>query len=182
MHLASAHQTEEMMIDHSRVWSWGGATLLALSVLSLWVAPKFFGADIHPIFGWAEARTGVEWLEPNGRYVVGIAAAALAVMVILPRTRTAGAVGALILSALFIVAHLTPWLGWNIPNYGPLMEALAAGKSVAEIEAMGLKGDMGAHFSVALINAGLAVLVLAAELAPKAEPARSRQPPMVLTA
>lgn len=170
------------MIDHSRVWSWGGATLLALSILSLWVAPKFFGADIHPIFGWAEARTGVEWLEPNGRYVVGVIAALLAVMVILPKARLAGSIGALVLSALFIGAHLTPWLGWNIPNYGPLMDALAAGKSVAEIEAMGLKGDMGAHLSVALINAGLAILVLAAEKAPKAAPSRSTRTPMMLSA
>ena len=57
MHLASAQTTEEMMIDHSRVWSWGGAVLLVASLVTLWVWPKFVGVDIHPIFGWAEAET-----------------------------------------------------------------------------------------------------------------------------
>jgi len=151
------------MMNHSRVWSWGGDVVLALSLVTLWVWPKFVGVDIHPIFGWAEAQTGIAWLEPNARYAVGALAALLAVLVIVPRTRFSGAVGALTLSAVFVVAHMTPWLGWNIPNYGPLMEALAAGRTAAEIEAMGLKGDRGAHLSLALINAGLAVLVLAAD-------------------
>ena len=67
------------------------------------------------------------------------------------------------LSAAFCIAHLTPWLGVNIPNYGPLMEAIAAGKTAAEVEAMGLKGDKGAHFSIALLNLGLAIMTIAAE-------------------
>ncbi len=151
------------MINHARIWSWTGAALLALSLVSLWVWPKFVGVDIHPIFGWAEAQTGIAWLEPNGRYVVGAIAGLLAIVLIVPRTRFWGAVGALTLSTVFIAAHMTPWLGWNIPNYGPLMEALAAGRTAAEIEALGLKGDRGAHMSLALINAGLAMVVLAAD-------------------
>jgi hypothetical protein len=169
-----------MMIDHSRVWSWGGAVLLVASLVTLWVWPKFVGVDIHPIFGWAEARTGIAWLEPNGRYAVGIAAALIAVLVILPRTRVLGATAALALSALFIVAHMTPALGWNIPNYGPLMEALAAGRTAAEIQAMGLKGDMGAHLSLALINAGLAVLVLVADRSRRPATERTRLRPFEL--
>jgi hypothetical protein len=182
MHLASAQTTEEMMIDHSRVWSWGGAVLLVASLVTLWVWPKFVGVDIHPIFGWAEARTGIAWLEPNGRYAVGVAAALIAVLVILPRTRFAGAVAALGLSTLFVLAHMTPALGWNIPNYGPLMEALAAGRTAAEIQAMGLKGDMGAHLSLALINAGLAVLVMVADRAKAPTRGRERRRPLELAA
>jgi hypothetical protein len=170
------------MIDHSRIWSWAGAVLLALSMVSLWVWPKFVGVDIHPIFGWAEAQTGLAWLEPNARYVVGAVAGLLAVLVVVPRTRIWGAVGALALSAAFIVAHLTPWLGWNIPNYGPLMEALAAGRTAAEIEALGLKGDRGAHLSLALINAGLAVLILAASRPRAAKAPRGEYQPFQLSA
>jgi hypothetical protein len=171
------------MIDHTRIWSWGGALLLALSLVTLWVWPKFVGVDIHPIFGWAEARTGIGWLEPTGRYVVGATAALLAILVILPRTRFVGAVGAFALSALFIAAHATPWLGWNIPNYGPLMDALAAGRTAAEIEALGLKGDRGAHLSLAIINAGLAILVWGAERTRKGHRTAEHRPrPLELAA
>jgi hypothetical protein len=170
------------MINHSRIWSWAGATLLALSLVALWVWPKFVGVDIHPIFGWAEAQTGIAWLEPNARYVVGAIAGLLAIVLIVPKTRLWGAVGALTLSTVFIIAHLTPWLGWNIPNYGPLMEALAAGRTAAEIEALGLKGDRGAHLSLALINAGLAMVVLAADRIREAKGNRRNYRPFELAA
>ncbi|HVI34422.1 hypothetical protein [Phenylobacterium sp.] len=152
------------MNNQNMAFGLSGAVMLAMSLVALWVWPKFVGLDIHPIYGWAEAKSGVGWLEPGARYAVGIVAGVLALLLLVKRTRLAAAVGALVLSTAFIVAHLTPWLGINIPDYTPLMEALAAGRTAAEIEALGLKGDRGAHFAVALVNAGLAVLVIAAEL------------------
>jgi hypothetical protein len=166
-------------MNHSRAWSLSSAAMLALSMLALWVWPKFVGLEIHPIFGWAEAQSGVSWLEPNARYVVGVLAGALAIMLMIKKTRFAAAVASLILSAGFMILHMTPWLGINIPDYGPLMEALAAGRTAAEIEALGLKGDRGAHFTLAFINAGLAGMVIGAELV-KPQPKRREYNPMQL--
>jgi hypothetical protein len=89
----------------------------------------------------------------------------VAALVLLPRTRLIGAWLALALSFAFLVAHVTPMLGVNIPAYTPLMEALAAGRTAEEIAAMGLKTDKGAHFTLAMINAGLAAVTIAAEYA-----------------
>lgn len=143
------------------IWSWTGAVMLALSLVALWVWPKFVGVSIHPIFGWAELQTGATWLEPGGRYAFGFLAAILAILVVIPKTRIPAAWAALGVSLAVVGLHLTPWLGWNIPNYGPLMAAIAEGKTVAEIQAMGLKGDRGAHLTLAIINASLAAITLA---------------------
>lgn len=152
------------MGNDSKLWSVSSASFLALSMLALWVWPKFFGVGIHPIFGWAEAQSGVTWLEPGARYGFAVLALILAVAVMIPKTRLYAAGAALAVSVLFLVAHATPWLGINIPTYGPMMEALAQGKTAAEIQAMGLKGDRGAHFTLAFINAVLAGITLASEL------------------
>jgi hypothetical protein len=158
-----------------RMWSLSAAVLLVMSLAALWVYPKFFGVEIHPIFGWAELQSGVSWLEPQGRYVVGALAATMAILLLIPRMRMIGAGAALALSVAFIIAHMTPWLGWNIPNYTPVVEAIAAGRTAADIEAMGLKGDRGAHLTLAVINAGLAWMVLAAEMnLRKPQPQRTR--------
>jgi hypothetical protein len=148
----------------NRMWSLSGAVLLAASVLALWVWPKFFGVEVHPIFGWAEAQSGLGWLEPGGRWAVGAVAFAIAVLVLIPRTRLYAAWAGLALSTLFVAAHATPWLGMNIPSYGPLMEALAAGSSAEEIRAMGLPTDMGGHATLALTNALLAAITIGGEL------------------
>ena len=157
----------------NRMWSVSAGVLLALSLLALWSWPKVFGVDTHPIFGWAEAQSGVSWLEPGLRYAIGAVAFVIAVLVLIPRTRLAGGWAALTLSVLFIAAHLTPWLGVNIPAYTPLMEALAAGRTAEEIAAMGLKTDKGAHMTLAFINAGLAVVMLGAEYAMRKPKPRS---------
>jgi len=161
------------------IWSWTGAVLLSLSFISLWVWPKFVGVSIHPIFGWAELQTGATWLEPGGRYAFGVLAAIIAVLVILPKTRIAGSWAAFAVSMVVIALHLTPWLGWNIPDYGPLMAAMAQGQTAAEIQAMGLKGDRGAHLTLAIINAFLAVMTLSSgKLSKDAETARAHSMPL----
>jgi hypothetical protein len=148
----------------TNVWSLTGAAMLATSIVALWVWPKFMGLEIHPIFGWAELQSGLTWLEPGARLAVGAIALIIAVLVLFPRTRLAGAWAALTLSVLFGLAHLTPWLGINIPDYGPLMEAMAKGWTAEQIQALGLKGDRGAHFTMALINLGLAALTIGGEM------------------
>lgn len=160
------------MNSESRLWSVTGAVFLAGAVAALWVWPKLFGAELHPIFGWIEARTGLSWFEPGVRQGVGVMAAAAVVLVLLPRTRLLGSAAALAMAAVFIVAHLTPWLGVDVPAYEPLTEALAAGRTADEIAALGLGTDKGAHFTLALTVAGLALVTFVAERA-----ARRRPPP-----
>lgn len=152
-------------VGMNNIWSHTGAGLLAASLIGLWVWPKFMGLEIHPIFGWAEAQSGLTWLEPGARLAVGALAFGIAVLVLVPRVRLAAAWAALALSAAFSLAHLTPWLGINIPDYGPMMEALAKGWTAEQIQALGLKGDRGAHFTMALINLGLAAVTIGGELA-----------------
>lgn len=168
------------MKNQASIWSWSGAALLATSLVALWVWPKFVGVDVHPIFGWAEAQTGATWLEPTGRYVFGFVAGILAIMVIVPRTRTLGAILALALSLAVLGLHVTPWLGLDIPAYGPLMDALAAGRTAEEIRAMQLPTDKGAHFTLAFVNAGLAGITMGAQMIRK-QPRRREYQPMQLT-
>jgi hypothetical protein len=149
------------MLD--RMWSTVAAVFLAMLMLALWVWPKFFGVEVHPIFGWAEAQTGAGWLEPGLRYVVGGAALLIALALFFDRTRLAAGWAAFALSLAFIIAHASPMLGVNIPSYEPLMAALAAGRTAAEIQAMGLPTDKGAHMTLAFINLGLAAVLLMAE-------------------
>lgn len=146
-----------------RMWSLTAAVLLAITMLALWVWPKFFGVEIHPIFAWAEMQSGIAWLEPNARWAVGSLALVIAVCLLIKPIRMQAAYAALILSLAFTAAHLTPWLGWNIPNYTPLMDAFAAGATASDVEAMGLKGDRGAHLSLALVNGALAFMVVMLE-------------------
>lgn len=148
-----------------RMWSLAGAVLLAASLLALWVWPKFFGVEVHPIFGWAEALSGAGWLEPGARYAVGAVALAIAVAVLVPRTRLIGAYAGLALSMLFIIAHMTPWLGMHIPSYEPLMEALAAGMTADQIRAMNLPHDAGSHATLAIMNAIIAAVAIGGESA-----------------
>jgi hypothetical protein len=146
------------------MWSTAGAVFLATSLVALWVWPKFFGVEVHPIFGWAEAQSGVSWLEPGARYVVGGLALTIAIAVLVPRTRLIGAYAGLALSVLFLLAHATPWLGMSIPAYTPLMEALAAGYTADQIRAMNLPTDVGGHATLAITNAILAGIAIFGEI------------------
>jgi hypothetical protein len=159
----------------NRMWSLAGAAFLACSLSALWVWPKLFGVDTHPLYAWAEIQSGVSWLEPGLRYAVAVTAAAIAVLVLVPRTRLWGAYAGLTLSLLFLVAHFTPWLGMDIPNYGPLMEAMAAGRTAAEIKAMNLPTDLGGHASLAITNAILAMIAIGGESAVRKAERQPRQ-------
>jgi len=56
-----------------------------------------------------------------------------------------------------IVLHLSPWLGLQLPQGVAVSQALAQGKSSAEIAAMNLPTDKGGMFLLAL-----AIVVLSA--------------------
>lgn len=146
-----------------KMWSLTAALILAASVVAMWVWPKFFGGGPHPIMGWAELNSGAAWLYPVGRWGFAALAAIAVALLVIPRTRMIGGWTALALSVTYMVLHSTPWLGWNIPEYGPLTEALAAGRSLAEIQAMNLGTDYGAHGTLTMVLAVLAGMVIIAE-------------------
>lgn len=145
-------------------WAWTWAGLLGVSMTLFWIWPKFFH-EFHPVFGWAEAQSGLGWLDPVGKTATGLLALASVLMLVVGRTRLAGAWLALALSAAYLIFHLTPWVGVSLPDYGPMAQVLGSGGTAADVLALGLKGDGGMWFAVALTNAVLAVALIPAETA-----------------
>ncbi len=137
-----------------RVLSW--ALGLTLAVLLLVVAfMQLTGPMPNPVFGLIAARSHIGLFEPYGRYLVALAEIAALALTVYPRTRSKGAVLALVVAVSAIVLHLSPWLGVQLPQGPAVSEALAQGKSAADIAAMGLPTDKGGLF---LLSMAIAVL------------------------
>lgn len=140
-----------------RVLSW--ALGITLAVLLLIVADQALsGSTPNAIFGMIALRSGIHAAEPYGRYAVTVLQLLAVVLVIIPKTRTPGAALALVLSLAAVVLHLSPWLGVNLPQGPAVSQALAQGRSLADINAMGLPTDKGAMFllavAIAILSAG----------------------------
>jgi hypothetical protein len=140
-----------------RVLSW--ALGLTLAVLLFIVAYQALsGPTPNAIFGMIALRSGIHAAEPYGRYVVSGLQLLAALLVILPMTRRRGAMLALALAVAAIALHLSPWLGVDLAQGPAVSQALADGRSVAEINAMGLPTDKGAMFllavAIAILSAG----------------------------
>jgi hypothetical protein len=147
-----------------RVLSW--ALGLTLAVLLLVVAfLEISGPTPNPIFGMIAARSHIGLFEPYGRYLVVLGEAAAVVMIVYPRTRSQGAILALALALGAAVLHLSPWLGVQLPQGPAVSQALAMGKSAADIDAMGLPTDKGGMFMLSLAIAVLAAGTLFVEKA-----------------
>jgi hypothetical protein len=141
-----------------RVLSW--ALGITLAVLLLIVAYQALsGPTPNAIFGMIALRSGIHFAEPYGRYIVSTLQLLAVVLTIIPMTRTRGAGLALVLSVAAIVLHLSPWLGVQLFQGPDVSQALAQGRSVAEINAMGLPTDKGAMFllavAIAILSAGV---------------------------
>ena len=140
-----------------RVLSW--ALGLTLAVLLLVVAfLQMSGATPNSIFGLIALRSHIGLFEPYGRYLVVLAEAVALVGVVYPRTRSQGALLALVIALCAIVLHLSPWLGVQLAQGPAVSQALAQGRSAAEIAAMGLPTDKGGMFllslAIAVLSAG----------------------------
>jgi hypothetical protein len=132
-----------------RVLSW--ALGLTLAVLLLIVAfVQMTGPMPNPIFGMIAARSHIGLFEPVGRYVVALLEVIAIGLVIYPRTRSKGALLALVVALGAIVLHLSPWLGVQLPQGPAVSEALARGMTAAQIDAMALPTDKGALFLLSL--------------------------------
>ena len=137
-----------------RVLSW--ALGLTLAVLLLIVAfLQMSGPTPNPVFGLIAARSHIGLFEPWGRYLVALLEVVAVIGVVYPRTRSQGALLGLIVALGAIVLHLSPWLGVQLPQGSAVSQALAQGRSAAEIAAMGLPTDKGGMF---LLSLAIAVL------------------------
>ena len=140
-----------------RVLSW--ALGLTLAVLLLVVAfVQMAGPTPNPIFGLIAARSHIALFEPWARYLVVLVEVVALIGVVYPRTRARGALLALVISLGAILLHLSPWLGIQLPQGAAVSQALAQGKSAADIAAMHLPTDKGGLFllclAIAVLSAG----------------------------
>jgi hypothetical protein len=143
-----------------QIVSWALALAFAAALIFLVGLPKFIGPEPNPIFALIAGRTGLSLFEPYLRYATGAAELVAAILLVIPRTRFYGAMlaGAVTLGAIGF--HLSPFLGVQIPQMDQLVPLLQAGRSVAEIDAMGLPTDGGMLFAIALVFLGTAAALL----------------------
>lgn len=110
-----------------------GFRLLASWVLALVLVAFFLHVTFHPLanptpgyvkfydppgenlpFSILAAKSGITLFEPAGRFVTGILEVLAAVLLLIPFTRRAGAVLAVLLTGSAVALHLSPWLGREI--------------------------------------------------------------------
>jgi len=68
------------------------------------------------LFKTMAERSGIALFEPAGRFAVAILELLAALMLLLPNTRRLGATLAFFVMAGAIAAHLSPWLGREVPT------------------------------------------------------------------
>ncbi len=137
-----------------RVLSW--ALGLTLAVLLLIVAfLQVSGPAPNPVFGMIAARSHIALFEPWARYLVVLLEVVAIVGVVYPKTRSRGAILALVVALGAIAMQLSPWLGIQLPQGPAVSQALAQGRSAADIAAMNLPTDKGGMFLLALAIAVL---------------------------
>ena len=140
------------MLERRLSWASGlvlAALLVAVSLLEL------LGPTPSPVFGLIASRSGVALIEPFGRYFTAALQLVAVALIVPPRTRLIGAGLAVLIAGGALLTHLTPWLGVYLPDARLASEALAAGRTAAEIDAMALPTDKGAMFLLALAIAVL---------------------------
>jgi hypothetical protein len=137
-----------------RVLSWAlGLTLAVLLLIVVFL--QVAGPTPNPVFGLIAARSHVALFEPWGRYLVALLEVVALLGAVYPKTRSRGALLALVVALGAIALHLSPWLGVQLPQGAAVSQALAQGKSAADIAAMNLPTDKGGMFLLALAIAVL---------------------------
>jgi hypothetical protein len=137
-----------------RVLSWAlGLTLAVLLLIVVFL--QMSGPTPNPVFGLIAARSHIGLFEPYGRYLVALIEVVALIGVVYPRTRSQGALLSLVLALGAVILHLSPWLGVQLAQGPAVSQALAQGRSAAEIAAMGLPTDKGGMFLLALAIAVL---------------------------
>lgn len=93
------------------------ALSLALAAGFIFFGVQKFGAE-NIVFETIAERSGFSFFEPYVRMFTGIAEIAIALLLLIPRTRLLGALGGAGLLIGAIGFHLSPWLGINVPTIG----------------------------------------------------------------
>ena len=158
----------------NRMWSVTSALMLAGLIAWMWAYPKLIaGYEVHQVFGWSEALSGLGFMDPYVRWVAGAVAAAALVMLLIGKTRLIGAYLAAGLSAFYVVLHATPWLGPAIPAHDVLVNGLQMGLSAEQIRAAARLDDV--HIIMSLVNGMLAGVIIASELGRRREAEEPRR-------
>ncbi|MGE0408545.1 MAG: DoxX family protein [Amphiplicatus sp.] len=113
------------------------APALLLAVFLAMMGVQKFGAE-NVIFATIAERSGVSLFEPQIRMLVGVAEIIAAILLLLPRTRLFGALGAVAIIGGAIGFHLSPWLGISVamaPGGEPtsMLFMMAAGSFVLAV-------------------------------------------------
>lgn len=146
-----------------RILSWALALTLASLLLAVCLQ-ALLGPEPNGLFGLMALKSGAPQMATTGRYAVcGVQLLAVGLLLI-PRVRQLGALLGLAVSIGAVVAHLTPWLGVNLPHLDALNTALSAGATLEEIGR--LPTDRGGLFLLALASVVLAAATLMIERAP----------------
>lgn len=136
-----------------RVICW--ALAITLSVLLLFIAiQQLFGPAPSPVFGMVEVKSGISFFEPYGRYMTATLEIIAVALLLWPKTRTKGAMLALVISLTAIGFHLSPWLGIVIPQPDAFARAWAANLPMLA-DAHMLPNDKGGMFMLAIAIAVL---------------------------
>jgi hypothetical protein len=130
-----------------------GLTLAVLLLIVVFL--QMSGPTPNPVFGLIAARSHIAFFEPWGRYLVVLLEVVAVAGAVYPKTRSGGALLALIVALGAIALQLSPWLGVQLPQGAAVSQALAQGKSAADIAAMNLPTDKGGLFLLALAIAVL---------------------------
>lgn len=86
--------------------------LLLAAFLAMMGVQKFGAENI--IFATIAERSGVDLFEPVIRMITGAGEVAAALLLLLPKTRRLGALGAIAIIGGAIIFHLSPWLGVSV--------------------------------------------------------------------
>ena len=90
---------------------------ILLAVGFVFFGVQKFGAE-NIVFETIAERSGMAFFEPYVRMFTGVSEILAAILLLIPRTRLAGALMGLGLLVGAIGFHLSPWLGINVPTIG----------------------------------------------------------------
>lgn len=93
------------------------ALSIALAAGFIFFGVQKFGAE-NIVFETIAQRSGLSVFDPFVRMFTGVAELAVALLLLLPRTRFLGALAGTGLLIGAIGFHLSPWLGINVPTIG----------------------------------------------------------------
>jgi len=90
---------------------------LVLAAGFIFFGVQKFGAE-NIVFETIAERSGFGFFEPYVRIFTGVAELAVALLLLIPRSRLLGSLGGAGLLIGAIGFHLSPWLGINVPTIG----------------------------------------------------------------